>query len=128
MRFLTAFLTLSAALAAQTFTPQMPATVPEIHGTVTEPFVMRYIDVKIGDGAPATAGKQYKVHYTGWLRDGTKFDFSRDRNEPLTFVQGQRQVIARMGNRIRRNARGRTAPPVSPVSIGLRRKGPGPRD
>src|ERR1035438_3284929 len=94
MRFLTAFLTLSAALAAQTFTSQMPASVPEIHGTVTEPFVMRYIDVKIGDGAPAAAGKQYRVHYTGWLRDGTKFDSSRDRGEPLTFVQGQRQVIA----------------------------------
>jgi uncharacterized damage-inducible protein DinB len=94
MRFLTAFFTLAAALTAQTFTPQMPASVPEIHGTVTEPFVMRYIDVRIGDGAPAAAGKQYKVHYTGWLRDGTKFDSSRDRGEPLTFVQGQRQVIA----------------------------------
>ena len=95
MRLLTAsFSLLAAALAAQTFTPQMPASVPEIHGTVTEPFVMRYIDVKIGDGAPAAAGKQYKVHYTGWLRDGTKFDSSRDRGEPLSFVQGQRQVIA----------------------------------
>jgi uncharacterized damage-inducible protein DinB len=94
MRILAAvcFLTLSAV--AQTFSPQMPASVPAVEGTVTQSFTLRYIDVKVGDGAPAVAGKLYKVHYTGWLRNGTKFDSSRDRNEPFTFVQGQRQVIA----------------------------------
>jgi uncharacterized damage-inducible protein DinB len=99
MRFLTPFvaiLALAGILIAQTpnFTPRMPDSVPAVQGAVAEPFVMRYIDVKVGDGAPAAAGKLYKVHYTGWLRDGTKFDSSRDRGEPLTFVQGQRQVIA----------------------------------
>jgi len=94
MRLLTAFLfTLTAAVQAQTFTPQTPASIPEVHGAVTEPFTLRYIDVKIGDGALAAPGKQYKVHYTGWLRDGTKFDSSRGR-DPLTFVQGRRQLIA----------------------------------
>ena len=55
---------------------------------------MTIIDIETGAGAPAEAGKQYTVHYTGWLRDGKKFDSSRDRNEPLQFVQGRRQVIA----------------------------------
>lgn len=55
---------------------------------------LRYIDLTQGTGAPAAAGKRFTVHYTGRLKDGTKFDSSVDRNEPFKFVQGRRQVIA----------------------------------
>jgi len=67
---------------------------PSVAGTPVELATLRYIDITQGTGTPAAPGKRYTVHYTGWLKDGTKFDSSVDRNQPLDFVQGRRQVIA----------------------------------
>jgi FKBP-type peptidyl-prolyl cis-trans isomerase FkpA len=50
-------------------------------------------EITIGEGVAATAGKSVTVHYTGWLTDGTKFDSSKDRNDPFVFGLGQGQVI-----------------------------------
>src|ERR1700693_300784 len=83
-----------ARTAQAQFDPKMPAGVPDVTGPVVENLSMHYIDIAVGTGAPAAPGKQYTVHYTGWLRDGTKFDSSVDRKEPLKFVQGRRLVIA----------------------------------
>jgi peptidylprolyl isomerase len=87
-------MTAAAICAGQAFDPKMPAGVPTVAGTVEQRQPLRYIDIKIGDGAPAEPGQEYTVHYTGWLRDGTKFDSSVDRGEPFKFVQGRRQVIS----------------------------------
>ncbi len=83
-----------ARTALAQFDPKMPAGVPEVTGPVVENVTMHYIDIAVGAGAPAAPGKQYTVHYTGWLRNGTKFDSSVDRREPLKFVQGKRLVIS----------------------------------
>ena len=46
-----------------------------------------------GTGRQAMAGDTIAAHYTGWLEDGTKFDSSLDRGEPLEFVCGVGMVI-----------------------------------
>ena len=51
-------------------------------------------EVTIGTGAEAERGQHVSVHYTGWLMDGTKFDSSKDRNDPFAFSLGAGQVIA----------------------------------
>lgn len=60
---------------------------------VTTPSGLKYIEIKEGDGAIPKKGQTVVVHYTGTLEDGTKFDSSRDRNQPFSFKLGVGQVI-----------------------------------
>ena len=54
---------------------------------------LRYVEVKEGAGDVARAGDTVEVHYTGKLKDGTKFDSSLDRNKPIQFRLGTGMVI-----------------------------------
>ncbi len=62
--------------------------------TTTTASGLQIEEIKIGDGDTATTGQFVSVHYTGWLTDGSKFDSSKDRNEPFEFPLGRRNVIA----------------------------------
>ncbi len=62
-------------------------------GEVTTPSGLKYIDYVVGSGPNPTSGKRVRVHYTGTLADGTKFDSSVDRGRPFEFVIGVGQVI-----------------------------------
>ena len=57
------------------------------------PEKLRYVDLKVGLGPQPKAGQTVRVHYTGWLTNGLKFDSSVDRGEPFEFVLGQGKVI-----------------------------------
>jgi FKBP-type peptidyl-prolyl cis-trans isomerase len=59
----------------------------------TTPSGLQYWDNVVGSGAIATPGSTVKVHYTGFLTSGEKFDSSRDRGEPFSFPLGAGQVI-----------------------------------
>jgi peptidylprolyl isomerase len=54
---------------------------------------LKYIDEVVGTGDAPTRGKKVRVHYTGRLKDGTKFDSSVDRGQPFEFIIGVGQVI-----------------------------------
>lgn len=49
--------------------------------------------VSEGTGDFPEAKKNVRVHYAGYLEDGTKFDSSYDRNEPIEFPLGMGRVI-----------------------------------
>jgi len=62
--------------------------------TITTDSGLKYIDIKIGDGASPQTGDKVSVHYTGWLlSNGRKFDSSKDRDQPFTFEIGKGRVI-----------------------------------
>jgi FK506-binding protein 2 len=60
--------------------------VPQLDG-------LEVVVLKEGQGAETKRGDKINVHYTGTLLDGTKFDSSLDRGDPLGFTVGAGQVI-----------------------------------
>jgi FKBP-type peptidyl-prolyl cis-trans isomerase len=46
---------------------------------------LKFLDLKVGEGDSPAATDSVRVHYTGWLTDGNKFDSSRDRGQPISF-------------------------------------------
>ncbi|HEV2990003.1 MAG TPA: FKBP-type peptidyl-prolyl cis-trans isomerase [Candidatus Angelobacter sp.] len=78
-------------------TPNPPASnnapTPVTGSPVTTASGLQYWDLVVGTGDTAVAGKTVKVHYTGWLTDGTKFDSSVDRQTPFQFPLGAHRVI-----------------------------------
>lgn len=58
-------------------------------GVITTESGLQYEVIKMGKGAKPTATDKVKVHYHGTLTDGTVFDSSVDRGEPITFALNQ---------------------------------------
>ena len=87
-------------------------------------------DVEIGTGAEAKAGVTVTVHYTGWLQNadgsaGTKFDSSKDRNEPFRFPLGGGRVIRGWDEGVQGMKIGGKRRLVIPAALGYGARGAG---
>jgi peptidylprolyl isomerase len=60
---------------------------------VTTSSGLKYVDLVEGTGTTPKTGQTVKVHYTGTLENGTKFDSSRDRGTPFETKIGVGNVI-----------------------------------
>jgi len=60
---------------------------------VTTSSGLKYVDEVVGSGDAPEKGKKVRVHYTGTLTSGKKFDSSVDRGQPFEFTIGIGQVI-----------------------------------
>jgi FKBP-type peptidyl-prolyl cis-trans isomerase len=112
-----------ASGAPVTFAPQLGV---DLKSMTTTPSGLAYKDTKVGSGPVAKAGQTASVQYTGWLPDGTKFDSSRDRNEPFSFGLGAGQVIKGWDEGVAGMKVGGRRLLVIPPSLGYGAGGAGP--
>ena len=82
-------------------------------------------DLVLGDGEVAAAGQRVTVHYTGWLTNGSKFDSSKDRNDPFMFGLGQGQVIRGWDEGVQGMKVGGTRKLTIPPDLGYGARGAG---
>jgi FKBP-type peptidyl-prolyl cis-trans isomerase FkpA len=83
-------------------------------------------DTQVGTGDRAVkAGDKIKVHYTGTLMNGRKFDSSRDRNEPFEFTVGE-GVIAGWSQGVVGMKKGGKRKLTIPAALGYGAKGQQP--
>ena len=65
---------------------EVESTCPVTGEAVVTASGLRYFDTVVGEGAqPPDSTAKVRVHYTGYLNDGTKFDSSVDRGQPAEF-------------------------------------------
>lgn len=86
---------------------------------------MYVIVTEQGNGPKPVAGDNVKVHYTGMLLDGTKFDSSVDRGQPFEFVLGQGRVIRGWDEGIAMLNVGSKARLIIPSEMGYGERGAG---
>ncbi|MBM9518720.1 peptidylprolyl isomerase [Desulforhopalus vacuolatus] len=96
---------------------------PDHHFTHTG---LKYVVKKEGEGPSPKKGDLIKVHYTGCLLDGTKFDSSVDRGEPIEFKVDTGQVIPGWDQALIHMKKGEKRVLIIPPDLGYGPQGRGP--
>lgn len=99
----------------------LAATLTWAGDTLTTASGLRYVkhvSTKDKKALQPKAGDRVKVHYTGTLTNGTKFDSSRDRGEPIEFQLGKGQVIKGWDEGIALLKKGERATLIIPANLG----------
>ncbi len=78
------------AVESATYAPALGIDVKALTRT---PSGLYYRDLAPGSGKPVGAGREVAVHYSGWLRNGTRFDANAAPDDPFRFTVGEGQVI-----------------------------------
>lgn len=77
----------------KTSTPKQEKRTIKMNQEYTTASGLKYKVTETGNGKKVENGEKVTVHYTGTLLNGTKFDSSKDRNQPFSFKVGAGQVI-----------------------------------
>ena len=91
----------------------------------TSPTGLGVDDLATGEGETASAGQRVTVHYTGWLTNGSKFDSSKDRDDPFEFWLGKGQVIRGWDEGVQGMRVGGTRKLTIPPQLGYGSRGAG---
>src|SRR5579863_3083821 len=93
---LTAALAIAQTASRKSATPARPYTTAptKVSGDgIKTDSGLEYWEIRVGTGDVAKEGSHVRVHYTGWLTTGKKFDSSVDANQPFDFTIGNGEVI-----------------------------------
>jgi FKBP-type peptidyl-prolyl cis-trans isomerase len=93
--------------------------------TTVLPSGLIYVEKQAGSGPKPVTGKKVKVHYTGKFLNGTPFDSSVDKGEPLEFPIGQRAVIEGWDLGIALMSQGTKALLIVPSKLAYKERGYG---
>lgn len=112
--------------------PKIKATVADfVAGKLKDKLTTTASGLKIfvvekGSGAPVKAGENLLTHYYGILHDGTMFDNSFQRGEPLGFQAGAGQMIAGYDEGVQQINHGGKAYFFLPYKLAYGEEGTGP--
>lgn len=116
--------------------PTSAASAPTAEAPIQEPAVsqsanttssgLQYTETRPGNGAMPQPGDYVAVHYRGTLADGTVFDSSYDRDEPIRFPLGRGVVIPGWDEGIGLMQEGSAATLVIPPNLGYGAQGAPP--